>query len=106
MAVDKPKGYSIVGHIHGNWKQWGADEKKFREDFPIVKDVGSIIARGVWVEEVLDRLQTGDCYEAGIGTAFFDAEESGSIPTLLVGCQSQQQWVEVKNYLRAMGLLR
>jgi hypothetical protein len=100
-------------------------ECKFLNMFVIVKDVGSIRAKGVWVEKIEDFITGGSAttrvdskrHECA-GQSFIEAIEtineyglysfggSAGLPTLKVGCKSKAAWIKLRDQLREAGLVR
>lgn len=100
-------------------------KEKFKSMYSVVKDVGSIRTKGIWVEEIdkfviglgevnvvesktnLDAVEytekiktVGDKY--GIYTFYCRL----GLPTVCIGCKSKADWVELRGKLKEAGLVR
>jgi len=101
-------------------------EQELRRKYPVCKDIGSIRARKVWLEDIEDAIREIVEQEGGKWTekvangemgVFYWLSESDrvgiysaahrlSIPHVVVGVKSQEEWEEIRNELRRRGLVR
>lgn len=93
----------------------------------ISKDIFSIRAKGVWLENVLEFLEKEyqlelkgyyqgkdvsigyyeHCYigKNGIKAVFAHAR-MGGMPSLIIGCNTKKEWIELREVLRKNGFVR
>ena len=100
-------------------------EQELRRKYPVCKDIGSLRARKVWLEDIEDAIveiveRMGEQWtieDSSEGRVYhvlrlsdrvgiYSASYRLGIPTVIVGTKSQEEWEEIRNELRRRGLVR